>query len=71
MKSFFSTFAICFISACLFLFFGGTLIFRNFWAIAVFCALVLAVLISSFLHQETKIEELEARIKALETKDAS
>lgn len=67
MKSFLGTFAISLILCYIFLFFGGVLIFENFWAILVFVALIIAILITAFVHQETKIEELEARIKILES----
>jgi len=68
MKSFLGTFALSLILCYIFLFFGGILIFENFWAILVFVALIIAILITVFIHQETKIEELEARIKTLESK---
>ncbi|KJS22215.1 MAG: hypothetical protein VR72_06270 [Clostridiaceae bacterium BRH_c20a] len=68
MKNFLGTFAISLILCYIFLFFGGILIFENFWAILVFVALIIAILITVFIHQETKIEELEARIKTLESK---
>lgn len=68
MKDFLGTFAISLILCYIFLFFGGVLIFENFWAILVFAALIIAILITVFIHQETKIEELEGRIKTLESK---
>ncbi len=67
MKNFLGTFAISLILCYIFLFFGGVLIFENFWAILVFVALIIAILTTVFIHQETKIEELEARIKILES----
>jgi|LSQX01.3.fsa_nt_gb uncharacterized membrane protein YciS (DUF1049 family) len=67
MKSFLGTFAICFILCYIFLLFGGALIFENFWAILVFVALIITILTTAFIHQEIKIEELEARIKTLES----
>ena len=51
----------------IFLFFGGILIFENLWAILVLVAFIIAILTTVFIHQETKIEELEARIKKLES----
>jgi Mn2+/Fe2+ NRAMP family transporter len=68
MKSFLGTFAISLILCYIILFFGGTLIFENFWAILVFVSLIIAILVTVLIHQETKIEELEARIKTLESK---
>lgn len=67
MKNFLGTFALSLIICYIFLFFGGVLIFENFWAILVFVALIITILITIFMHQETKIEELEARIKTLES----
>ena len=69
MKKFIGTFAISLILCYLFLFFGGVMIFENFWAILVLVAFIIAILITVFTHQETKIEELEARIKTLESKN--
>ena len=66
MKNFLGTFAISIILCYIFLFFGGAFIFENFWAVLVFVALIIAILTTVFIHQETKIEELEARIKILE-----
>ena len=67
MKSFLGTFVICFILSYVFLFFGGILIFENLWGIIALVALVVSVLITAFINQDTKIEELEARIKVLES----
>lgn len=68
MKNFLGTFAISLILCYIFLFFGGILIFENFWSILVFVALIMTILITAFIHQEIKIEELESRIKTLEEK---
>ncbi|HHY41565.1 MAG TPA: hypothetical protein GX514_01765 [Thermoanaerobacterales bacterium] len=68
MKNFLETFLISLISCYIFLLFGGILIFENFWATLVLVAFIIAILITVFIHQETKIEELEARIKTLESK---
>ena len=69
MKSFLGTFAISLILCYIFLFFGGILIFQNLWAMLFFAAFIITILITVFIHQETKIEELEARIKTLESKN--
>lgn len=69
MKDFFITFAIVLILCFVFLFFGGTLIFENIWGILVFVSLIIASLIALYIRQEKKIDELEARIKALESKN--
>lgn len=69
MKSFLGTFAASFIMCYVFLLFGGALIFENFWSILVLVALIITILAKIFMHQEIKIEELEARIKTLESKN--
>jgi len=46
--------------------FGGFFILKSIWATVVLAAFIIAILITAFAHQETKIEELEARIKILE-----
>ena len=50
------------------LLFGGSLILGNFWALLVFGALALTVLILAFESQARRTEELEARVRALEEK---
>lgn len=67
MKTFISTFVVCLVIGYVFLFFGGALLFEHFWATFVFAMLVLAAFITALLRQETKLEELEARIRQLET----
>ena len=67
MKKFLGTFATSLILCYIFLFFGGVLVFGNIWATLVLAALIIAILITVFIHQETKIEELEARINKLES----
>lgn len=68
MKGFFGTFIMCLVLCYVFLFFGGGIILGNIWAALVFVALIITILITIFIHQETKIEELETRIKTLESK---
>lgn len=68
MKDFLATFIVCMISCYIFLFFGGALILENIWIIPIFAALFLAILIKAFIHQETKLEELEERIKSMESR---
>ena len=66
MKRFLGTFGVCLVLGWAFLFFGGALIFENIWALLVFWALVLTVLILLFEGQDRRIEELQARVQALE-----
>lgn len=67
MKGFLGTFVICFILIYVFQLFGGLFIFENIWGLLIVIALVMAILITVFINQETKLEELEKRIKNLES----
>lgn len=69
MKSFFQTFVISCILIATFLFFGGYLIFENVLATILSLAFITAILVTTFMNQETRIEALEMRIKALETQE--
>lgn len=69
MKGFLGTFVICFILIYVFLLFGGAFIFENIWGVLILIALVMAILITVFINQETKLEELEERIKNLESEN--
>lgn len=71
MKDFAATFAVCFILCYVFLLFGGALVFENIWAILILVSLGITVLITAFMHYESKIEELEERIKAVESQKES
>ena len=67
MKNFLGTFLIILILCWIFLFFGGFLIFEHIWALVFLIAFAISVLITAFLHQESRIEDLETRLKALES----
>lgn len=67
MKKFLGIFAMSIIFCYVFLFFGGAFIFESFWAALALAAFIIAVLITLFMHQEIKIEDLEERIKNLES----
>ncbi|NLB20729.1 MAG: hypothetical protein GX829_07925 [Clostridium sp.] len=64
MKNFIATFIISYII----LFLSVAFMIENFWFMIFSLALVLAVLITAFISQEAKTEELGARIKELELK---
>lgn len=66
MKRFLGTFVVCLVVIFGFLLFGGSLILDSSWGILVFWALVLTVLILLFEGQDRRIEELQARVQALE-----
>ena len=55
MKRFLGTFLACLVVSWAFLFFGGAMIFQNFWALLVFSSLVLTVLILAFESQGIQI----------------
>jgi hypothetical protein len=67
MKNFLLTFVTILILCYIFFFFGGALIFENFWALLVLVAFIMALLTTVLIHQEIKIEDLEARVKTLES----
>lgn len=67
MKKFFGTFAITLILCYIFLFFGGALIFESLYGVLILIAFIIAIFITIFVNQETRIEELEVRIKTLES----
>ena len=66
MKKFLGTFAGVLILCWAFLFFGGAMIFENFWALLVCCALVITVLVLLLAGLSEEIAALERRIRALE-----
>lgn len=68
MKRFLGTFLPVLVLLWGILLFGGSLILGNFWALLVFGALALTVLILAFESQARRTEELEARVRALEEK---
>ena len=66
MKSFISTYVICFICCVLFMFFGGSLIITSTWLFMAFCALIMALIVTGFSIHGEKIEKLEKRVEELE-----
>ena len=63
MKDFLGIFLLCLIASYLLVVFASA---GGGWGLIVGTALVLAVLISAFLGQAKRIDELEQRLKALE-----
>lgn len=67
VKTCLATLVLCF----LFAFFGGWMLFdfsRRYYVATAACALIIAAVVSAFLAQEEKIEQLEKRVKELEEK---
>ncbi|KUO53561.1 MAG: hypothetical protein APF76_12190 [Desulfitibacter sp. BRH_c19] len=65
MKNFISTFFACLVVCGVAAFFFAGLIFTNIWAMIIFVAFLLAVLITAFVNQESRIEELEKKMEQL------
>ncbi len=65
MKNFISTFFACLVVCWIATFFFVGLIANNIWAIIIIVAFLLAVLITVFMNQESRIEELEKKIEQL------
>ena len=70
MKNFLGTFAISFIFCYLVLLFGEKLLFQNLWALMILISLMMTILITGYINQETKTTDLEERIKMLEAQNA-
>ncbi len=65
MKGFVSTFFVCLIVCGVITFFFAGLILNNIWNITIVIAFLLAVLITVFINQESRIEELEKKLEEL------
>lgn len=63
MGNFISNFFACLVVCVVAIFFFGGLIFTNIWAMIILVALFLAVLITVFMSQESRIEELEKKME--------
>lgn len=69
MKDFFGIYVMSFILCYVFLFLGGHLIFESLFAALALAALIIAVILTSFLRQTEKIEALQSRITSLEAQN--
>ncbi|MGE4284693.1 MAG: hypothetical protein AB7G87_13445 [Clostridia bacterium] len=65
MKEFISTFFICLVVCGVATFFFAGLIFDNIWGIIIIVAFLLAVFITAFMNQDSRIEELEKKMEKL------
>ncbi|MFC0472280.1 hypothetical protein ACFFHM_17730 [Halalkalibacter kiskunsagensis] len=65
LKEFMGTFLACIVICWIFTFFFLGLIVENIWALIIFISFVLAVLITVFIKQESRIEELEKKMEEL------
>lgn len=68
MKEFISAFLACIVICWIFAFFFLGLIVENIWALIIFISFLLAVFITIFIKQETRIEELEKKMDELYNK---
>lgn len=67
MKEFFGIFMACLLFIFLFVTFGGINVFADIWGIIIIAALFLSILITVYINQERKLEELEEKIRSLES----
>ncbi|MDQ0158303.1 hypothetical protein [Alkalibacillus salilacus] len=65
MKNFIGIFLACIVVTYIFSFFFLGLIVENVWALVIFAAFLLAVFITVFISQESRIEELEKKVEEL------
>ena len=65
MKSFIEVFLMCFILCVITTIFFGGLILSNIWAILFLVALILAIFVTTFINQDSRITELEKKIEQL------
>lgn len=65
MKDFISTFFACLVVCVVAAFLFAGFFVTNIWAMIIFVAFLLAVLITIFMNQETRIEELEKKMEKL------
>ena len=71
---FLKTYVITLVLSYIFVFFGGWMLFdfsKRFYAATAACAFIIAAVISVFISQNDKIEQLEKRVKELEGKSNS
>ena len=69
---FLKTYLATLVLVSIFVFFGGYTLFNfreHFWLAIATCAFIIAVLVSVFISQDERIEQLEAKIKAIEEKE--
>ncbi|GAB3789512.1 hypothetical protein [Virgibacillus kimchii] len=65
MKNFIGIFLSCIVITYIFSFFFLALIVENLWAFVIFVAFLLAVFITVFISQESRMEELEKKVEEL------
>ena len=65
MKEFIGTFLVSIVICWIVAFFFIGLILDNIWALIIFIAFLLAVLITVFMKQESRIEDLEEHVENL------
>lgn len=65
MKDFLGVFLICYIVCVIATFFFGSFILSNIWGSFIVVALILAMIITGFINQDTRIDELEKKMAQL------
>lgn len=71
---FLKNYAVILILCYVFVFLGGWMLFdfkKHLWLAIAACAFIFAVIVTIFVAQQGKIEELEKRVKELEGKENS
>lgn len=66
MKNFLEIFLICLIFCAAATFFGAGLLLSNIWADIVVVALLLAISVTVYINQDSRIEALEETVKKLQ-----
>ena len=69
---FIKTYAIALVSCYVFVFLGCWMLFdfsKRFFVATAACAFIIAVVVSIFMAQEERIDQLEKRVKELEEKE--
>lgn len=69
---FIKTYAMTLVACCIFVFFGGWMLFdfsKRYFVATAACAFIIAVVASIFIAQEERIDQLEKKVKELEEKE--
>lgn len=65
MKEFIGTFLVCVVMCWVGAFFFLGLILENIWVLIILLAFIVAVLITIFMKQESRIDDLEKKVEKL------
>ena len=65
MKDFLAVFVSCFVLCIIVTFFFGGFILENIWGTFFVVTLILAIIITAFINQDSRIDELEKKLEQL------